>query len=122
MTTAGAGMGGGAGTDGGSRTDTGDGAGTNDSSGSGARTGGSGGRRASMEYQSRGKKRAEPSIEAQREPSSAHSDARTPVDNSTSGQQNAQISSMVSNQRSHTSPTGDTSRPFWEKATTVSYQ
>nr|VVW53221.1 unnamed protein product [Nymphaea colorata] len=106
-----------------------------------------------MEYQRRGKKRVEPSTEAQREPSPAHSDARTPHDHSTSGQQNAQASvgaqtpprqtppmdqqaillttlqtltslvqSMVSNQRSNASPSGDTSAPLREKATAVSYQ
>ncbi|KAF3783101.1 hypothetical protein EJ110_NYTH33059 [Nymphaea thermarum] len=100
-----------------------------------------------------GKKRAGPSIEAQREPSSARSDARIPMDDSTSGQQNAQTSvgaqipsrqtppvdqqtillttlqkltslvqSMVCNQRSHTSPTEDTSTPLQEKATMVTYQ
>uniref|UniRef100_A0A5K0UZJ1 Retrotransposon gag domain-containing protein n=1 Tax=Nymphaea colorata TaxID=210225 RepID=A0A5K0UZJ1_9MAGN len=102
-----------------------------------------------MEYQRRGKKRVEPSAEAQL----AHSDVHTPHDDSTSGQQNAQASvgaqtpprqtppvdqqaillttlqtltslvqSMVSNQRSNASPSGNTSAPLREKATAVSYQ
>ncbi|KAF3774571.1 hypothetical protein EJ110_NYTH52874 [Nymphaea thermarum] len=106
-----------------------------------------------MEHQRRGKKRAEPSTEAQRKPSLAHFDAHTPHDDSTSGQQNAQISvgaqtppsqtppvdqqaillttlqtltslmqSMVGNQRSQASPTGDTTAPPKEKATTVSFK
>ncbi|KAF3771857.1 hypothetical protein EJ110_NYTH59321 [Nymphaea thermarum] len=106
-----------------------------------------------MEYQRRGKKRVEPSTEAQRKPSPAHSDAHTAHDDSTSGQQNAQASvgaqtpprqtppvdqqaillttlqtltslvqSMAGNQRSQTSPTGDTTAPPKEKATTVSFK
>ncbi|KAF3772861.1 hypothetical protein EJ110_NYTH56560 [Nymphaea thermarum] len=105
-----------------------------------------------MEYQRRGKKRVEPSTEAQREPSLAHSDAHTPQEDDTSGQQNAQASvgaqnpqrqtppvdqqalllttlqtltsivqSMAGNQRSQTSPTGDTTAPPKEKATTVTF-
>ncbi|KAF3776405.1 hypothetical protein EJ110_NYTH43006 [Nymphaea thermarum] len=105
-----------------------------------------------MEYQRRGKKRVEPSTEAQREPSPTHSDAHTPHDDSTSGQQNAQarvgaqtpprqtppvdqqallltmlqtltslVQSMAGNQRSQASPTGDTTAPPKEKATTVSF-
>nr|VVW56750.1 unnamed protein product [Nymphaea colorata] len=106
-----------------------------------------------MEYQRRGKKRVGPSIEAQREPSPAHSDAHTPHDDSTSGHQYAQmgggaqtplgqtppvdqqtillttlqtltslVQSMVSNQRSQASPTGDTTAPPKEKATMVSFK
>ncbi|KAF3782450.1 hypothetical protein EJ110_NYTH34320 [Nymphaea thermarum] len=106
-----------------------------------------------MEYRRRGKKRVEPSTEAQREPSPAHSDAHTPHDDSTSGQQNAQASvgaqapprqtppvdqqalllttlqtltslvqSMAGNQRSQASPTGDTTAPPKEKATTMSFK
>ncbi|KAF3775238.1 hypothetical protein EJ110_NYTH50930 [Nymphaea thermarum] len=105
-----------------------------------------------MEYQRMGKKRVEPSTEAQREPSPAHSDAHTPHEDNTSGQQNAQASvgartpprqsppvdqqalllttlqtltsivqSMAGNQRSQASPTGDTTAPPKEKATTVSF-
>ncbi|KAF3777051.1 Transmembrane protein, partial [Nymphaea thermarum] len=105
-----------------------------------------------MEYQRRGKKRVEPSTEAQREPSPAHSDAHTPQEDDTSGQQNAQASvgaptpqrqtppvdqhalllttlqtltsivqSMAGNQRSQASPTGDTTAPPKEKATTVTF-
>ncbi|KAF3780692.1 hypothetical protein EJ110_NYTH38684 [Nymphaea thermarum] len=107
----------------------------------------------SMEYQHRGKKCAELSTEAQREPSPAHSDAHTPHEDSTSGQQNAQdsvgaqtpprqtplvdqqaillttlqtltslVQLMEGNQRSQASPTGDTTAPPKEKATTVSFQ
>ncbi|KAF3789759.1 hypothetical protein EJ110_NYTH14143 [Nymphaea thermarum] len=106
-----------------------------------------------MEYQCRGKKRVEPSTEAQKEPSPAHSDAHTSHDDSTSGQQNAQASvgaqtpprqtppvdqqalllttlqtltslvqSMAGIQRSQASPTGDTTTPPKENATTVSFQ
>ncbi|KAF3772992.1 hypothetical protein EJ110_NYTH56417 [Nymphaea thermarum] len=105
-----------------------------------------------MEYQRRGKKRVEPSTEAQKEPSPAHSDAHTPQEDDTSGQQNAQASvsaqtpprqtppvdqqalllttlqtltpimqSMAGNQRSQASPTGDTTTPPKEKATTVTF-
>ncbi|KAF3777660.1 hypothetical protein EJ110_NYTH36809 [Nymphaea thermarum] len=101
----------------------------------------------------KGKKRVEPSTEAQREPSPAHSDAHTPHDDITSGQQNAQASVgaqtpprqtppvdqqtillmtlqtltslvqlMAGNQRSQASPTGDTTTPPKEKATTVSFK
>ncbi|KAF3772189.1 ABC transporter F family member 3 [Nymphaea thermarum] len=125
--------------------------------GSGGDGGGSGGDGvhgggAWMEYQRRGKKRVEPSTEAQREPSPAHSDAHTPQEDDTSGQQNAQASvgaptpqrqtppvdqhalllttlqtltsivqSMAGNQRSQASPTGDTTAPPKEKATTVTF-
>ncbi|KAF3771498.1 hypothetical protein EJ110_NYTH60400 [Nymphaea thermarum] len=106
-----------------------------------------------MEYRRRGKKRVEPSTEAQREPCPAHSDAHTPLDDSTSGQRNAQASvgahtpprqtppvdqqalllttlqtltslvqSMAGNKRSQASPTGDTTAPPKEKATTVSFK
>ncbi|KAF3795166.1 hypothetical protein EJ110_NYTH05812 [Nymphaea thermarum] len=106
-----------------------------------------------MEYHRKGKKRAGPSTEAQREPSPAHSDAHTPLDDSSSGHRFAQlgggahtpprqtppvdqqtillttlqtltslVQTMVSNQRSNASPSGDTSIPVREKATTVSYQ
>ncbi|KAF3772173.1 hypothetical protein EJ110_NYTH56328 [Nymphaea thermarum] len=85
--------------------------------------------RQQMEYQRRGKKHVEPSTEAQRKPSPTHSDAHTPHDDSTSGQQNAQAStltslvqSMAGNQRSQASPTGDTTAPPKEKATTVSFK
>uniref|UniRef100_A0A5K1ARB6 Uncharacterized protein n=1 Tax=Nymphaea colorata TaxID=210225 RepID=A0A5K1ARB6_9MAGN len=44
-----------------------------------------------MEYHRKGKKRAGPSTEAQREPSPAHSDAHTPRDDSTSWHQYAQL-------------------------------
>ncbi|KAF3785911.1 hypothetical protein EJ110_NYTH26656 [Nymphaea thermarum] len=106
-----------------------------------------------MEYHRKGKKRAGPSTEAQREPSPAHSDAHTPLDDSSSGHQYAQlgggaqtplrqtppvdqqtillttlqtltslVQTMVSNQRSNASPSGDTNIPVREKATAVSYQ
>ncbi|KAF3785930.1 hypothetical protein EJ110_NYTH19151 [Nymphaea thermarum] len=111
-----------------------------------------GGCLSAMEYQRRGKKRVEPSIEAQRESSPAHSDAHTPQEDNTSGQLNAQASvgaqtpprqtppvdqqalllmtlqtltsivqSKAGNQRSQASPTGDTTAPPKEKATTVSF-
>ncbi|KAF3783898.1 hypothetical protein EJ110_NYTH31468 [Nymphaea thermarum] len=44
-----------------------------------------------MEYHRKGKKRAGPSTEAQRKPSPAHSDAHTPLDDSSSGHQYAQL-------------------------------
>ncbi|KAF3781830.1 hypothetical protein EJ110_NYTH35753 [Nymphaea thermarum] len=94
-----------------------------------------------MKYHRKGKKRAGPSTEAQREPSPAHSDAHTPLDDSSSGHRFAQlgggahtpprqtpptltslVQTMVSNQRSNASPSGDMSIPVREKATTVSYQ
>ncbi|KAF3771776.1 hypothetical protein EJ110_NYTH59617, partial [Nymphaea thermarum] len=106
-----------------------------------------------MEYHRRGKGRAGPSSEADREPSPTHSDAHTPRGDSVSDPQYAQlgggaqtpprqtppvdqqtillttlqtltslVQTMVSNQRSNASPSGDTSTPVREKATAVSYQ
>ncbi|KAF3773651.1 hypothetical protein EJ110_NYTH49651 [Nymphaea thermarum] len=140
--------------DGGGAVDGGDRGGPDDGGG-GADCGGdegTGGGVTWMEYQRRGKKRVELSTEAQREPSPAHSDAHTPQEDNTSGQQNAQASvgaqtpprqtppvdqqalllttlqtltsivqSMAGNQRSQTSPTGDTTAPPKEKATTVTF-